>query len=221
MNTIKIIDVLHLDSDGVKAKMKNGRFQTIHLRQGDLDGACAVYSTMMILILIGAVKYKDIKIFGNNYDKRYSVERLKKEMFEKKGLHREGNHFFHNQYDNIKDMLKRSYSKIVITEHVDYTENNVVNVIENQISNNNPVLISIAFKGGAHALVAVGVEYNQQNTPTKILCLDPAYATPKFTYWNSVVDLKEYKGKYNYRNITETGLCQFVQLQDALIISKK
>ena len=45
---------------------------------------------------------------------------------------------------------------------------------------------------------------------TKILCLDPGYPTPKFTYWNSVVDLKPYRGKYNFRNITESGKCQYV-----------
>ena len=119
MKTIMIIDALHIDEDGVVAKTKNGRFQTVHLQQGDLDGACAVYSTMMILILIGAVKYNDVKIAGNEYDKRYGIERLKKELLETKGLHRSGNHFFHQQYDNINDMLQRSYSKSVTVQHID------------------------------------------------------------------------------------------------------
>jgi hypothetical protein len=222
MKTIKIIDVLHLDNDGVKSKMKNGKLQLVHLRQGDLDGACAVYSTMMILILIGAVKYKDIKLFGNSYDKRYGIERLKKELLETKGLHRDGNFFFHEEYDNIKDMLQRSFSKTVSSKHIDYLDNKIVETLKKQIDANQPILFSIAFKGGGnHALVAIGMEYDEKNEPTKILCLDPGYATPKFTYWNSVIDLKPFTGKYNFRNITETGICQYVQLQDVLIITKK
>lgn len=221
MKIIKIIDALYIDENGVQAKTKNGKYQTVHLRQGDLDGACAVYSTMMILILIGVVKYNDIRVSGNDYDKRYSIERLKKELLEIRGLHREGNFFFHQDYDNIKEMLQRSYSKLITVEH---REENPIENIQEQIENNQPVLISFGLKGGGgHALVAVGIECDEESgQPTKILCLDPGYPTPRFTYWNSVIDLKENKGKmYNYRNITESGVCQYVQLQDILIIAKR
>lgn len=222
MKSIKIVDALHIDENGVVAKTKNGKYQKVHLQQGDLDGACAVYSTMMILIIIGTVKYSDIRLFGNEYDKRYGVERLKKELLETKGLHRKGNYFFHNDYDNIKEMLQRSFSKSVVVQHKHYQNIDIVEEIKDQILLNQPVLISIAFKtGGAHALVAIGVEFDKNNKPTKILCLDPGYSTPKFTYWNSVIDLKPYKGKYNFRNITESGNCQNIELQDILVISKR
>lgn len=220
MKIIKIIDALHIDESGVQAKTRNGRYQTVHLQQGDLDGACAVYSTIMILIMIRAVSYDDIKVSGNDYDRRYSIEKLKKELLETKGLHRDGNFFFHQDYDNIKEMLERTYSKQISVVH---KEGNSIENIQEQIENNQPVLISFGFKGGgAHALVAVGFECDEKsNKPTKILCLDPGYPTPKFTYWNSVIDLTEYEGKYNYRNITESGECNYIQLQDILIISKR
>lgn len=222
MKIIKIIDALHIDENGVLAKTKSGRFQKVHLQQGDLDGACAVYSTMMILILIGAVKYSDIKVSGNEYDKRTAIERLKKELFETKGLHRNGNFFFHEQYDNIKDILQRSFLKYVIAQHIEYqNDNDIIKNIKEQIVLNKPVLISFAVNSNSgHALVAIGIECNEKDEVTKILCLDPGYPTPKFTYWNSVIDLIPFKGKYNYRNITETGKVQFVELQDILIISK-
>lgn len=108
----------------------------MHLQQGDLDGACAVVSTMMILIMTGVVKYSDIKVSGNDYDKRFSIERLKKELLESKGMHRQGNFFFNEDYDNIKEMLQRTYSKLVSAEH---REENPIENIQEQIENNQPV----------------------------------------------------------------------------------
>lgn len=219
MKTIKIIDTLHLDENGVQAKTANGRLQTVHLRQGDLDGACAVYSTLMSLIIIGAVKYSDIKMSGNEYDKRYSIEKLKKELLEIRGLHRDGNYFSHQEEDNIKTILERTYSKKTSVQHFDQ---NPLEHIKINIENSQPVLISISYKGGgSHALVAIGVECDKNDELTKILCLDPGYPSPKFTYWNSVIDLKMHKGKYPYRNMTESGDTHFIALNDILIITKK
>lgn len=191
MKTIKIIDALHINENGVVAKTKNGKFQKVHLQQGELDGACAVYSTMMILILIGAVKYSDIKVSGNEYDKRTAIEKLKKELLETKGLHRNGNYFFHEQYDNIKDILQRSYLKHVIAQHIEYkNDEDIIKNIKELIELNKPVLISYGVNSNsAHALVAVGIECDEKDEVTKILCLDPGYPTPKFTYWNSVMFL--------------------------------
>lgn len=223
MKTIKIINALHIE-DGVKAKTKNGKFQTVHLQQGDLDGACTVYSTMMVLILINEVKYSDIKFSGNEYDNRYSIERLKKEFFEIKGLHREGAYLFNDQYDNITNMLKRSYGSKVFVDHIDYKKYDILEKIKEVIDMDQPVLISIAYKGGgAHSLVAIGMECDENNEPTKILCLDPGCPTPKFTYWNSVIDLDQKQNSriYKYSYITEFGKSDYVQLQDILIISKR
>lgn len=169
--------------------------------------------------MIGDVKYNDIKVGGKEYDKRYSIERLKKELMDVKGLHREGNHLFHENADDIKKMLQRSYSQWVT---VKYESDSVIDKIKINIENNQPILISISYEGGGtHACVAVGVECDKNDEPTKILCLDPGYPTPKFTYWNSVIDLKAFEGKYPYKNITESGDTHFIKLNDILIISKK
>ena len=45
---IKIIDRVSLTKDGLFVR---GTKQEIHLQQGSLDGACAVYSMMMCLIM--------------------------------------------------------------------------------------------------------------------------------------------------------------------------
>lgn len=129
MRTLKIIDCLYLNEDGVRVRAKNGRFQQVHLRQGELDGACAVYSAFMALICIGVVKYNDIAVYGNTYDKRYGIERLKKELFELKGLHRDGNDF-----SGIKQNLEKGYRKHISVEHYENSdEQEILEIINKTI----------------------------------------------------------------------------------------
>lgn len=216
MKSIKVIDNLYITKDGLRNKSKNGRFQIAHLQQGSLDGACAIYTVSMNLLLLGAVKYSDIRINGNEYDKRSGIERLKKEFFERKGLHRDGNHFVGLQY-----AIKSSFSKYITVEHfsADNSED-IINRINENIQNNYPVTISIAFKGGIHALLAVGMEY-EDDKPTKILCLDPNSNSPNMSYWNSEIALFENNGKYKHFWMNSNGCADNVQLDDILEIRKK
>ncbi len=216
MKSIKVIDNLYITKDGLRNKSKNGRFQIAHLQQGSLDGACAIYTVSMNLLLLGAVKYSDIRINGNEYDKRSGIERLKKEFFERKGLHREGNDYLVLQY-----AIKSSFSKYITVEHfsADNSED-IINRINENIQNNFPVTISIAFKGGFHALLAVGMEY-EDDKPTKILCLDPNSNSPNMSYWNSEIALFENNGKYNHIFMDANGSIYNVQLDDILEIRKK
>ena len=48
MKSIKVIDSLFITKDGLRTKLKNGRFQIAHLQQGSLDGACAIYTVSKI-----------------------------------------------------------------------------------------------------------------------------------------------------------------------------
>lgn len=218
MKQIKVIDNLFITKDGLRTKSRNGKFQIAHLQQGTLDGACAIYTVSMNLLLIRAVKYSDIRYNGNNYDKRYGIERLKKEFFEANGLHREGNY-----YGDLKNAIKRSYSSHVSIEHILANDSvSIINRIDENIQNNYPVTISIAFKGGAHALLAVGMEYEDEK-PTKILCLDPDSNSPKISYWNSEITLNNNNnnGKYKHSFLNNDGWNCNVQLDDMLEFRKK
>ena len=56
MAEIKIIDKVILTKEGLMVK---GTKQVAHLRQGELDGACAVYSMMMCLVIEKIIKVSD------------------------------------------------------------------------------------------------------------------------------------------------------------------
>jgi len=55
MSSIKVINTIRLCSKGVLAKDANGKYVKLHKRQGDMDGACSVYSLAMALLCLGVV----------------------------------------------------------------------------------------------------------------------------------------------------------------------
>lgn len=217
MKTIRIIDKLHLNNGEVKCKTSNGKFQQIHLRQGDLDGACTAYSVMMILIMIKAINFSDISIY-KKHDKRNAKGRLIKEFLETKGLYRDGAY-----YDQVQKNLQHSFAKMVKSDWINTEGEESIKEIKNKLENDMPVLISVSFSGGKHALVAIGLEYDKDNNITKIFCLDPSFDSPCATYWNSIINVEfTDKGKYPYYWITAKGSndCK-VQLCDLIVIEKK
>lgn len=186
---IKIINKLILNTEGVQTKYKNGKLHDFFIRQGDLDGACAPYSVCMILMILGLLKIKDLDIY-NRPDYRTAKGKLLRYFFEQKGLVRDGYH-----YSQLLEELK--VLKKGLTCELDRDKGDVLVAIQKQIENDNPILISVDYSTGAHALVAVGLEYNDTGSINKILCIDPGFDKPKLTYWNSVIDVEhEYKGKY-------------------------
>ena len=133
-------------------------------------------------------------------------------FFQQKGLVRDGYDF--DDLTKELQVFKREYD----IQYQNDSES-LLSIIEDHINSENPVLISVEYSGGAHALVAVGLEYNEQEKITKILCIDPSFDPPKLTYWNSVIDVDkpEIKGyKYTWLN-NDTP----VKLSDIITFDKR
>ena len=100
---IKVIETLDLTSDGVRL----GNTQRVHLRQGELDRACAVYSLMMYLIILRIFTYKQV-VDGNNIKRSTSKGRIIRNFLERQnGLIRKGLDFA----DDIKEGLQHAAKK--------------------------------------------------------------------------------------------------------------
>lgn len=210
MKHIKIINSLMLTSEGVTSKYKNGKPHDFFIKQGDLDGACAPYSASMLLMILGVLKRSDLDI--ENYDKRTKLGKIIDLFFNQKGLVRSGYHF--EDLTNELQVFKKDYC---IQLHK--TESNILGIIEQQILAEMPVLISVEYSGGAHALVAIGLEYNDREDVTKILCIDPAYDKPTVTYWNSVIDVEtEFRTKYNFNWLNDNIP---IKLSDLITFERK
>ena len=92
MAAIKVIKSIRLDSKGVRVKDANGSIVPLHKRQGDMDGACAVYSLAMAMLCMGVVTNEDLQIY-NCADKRTRKGKLLSHFLEGQGLVRTGYSF--------------------------------------------------------------------------------------------------------------------------------
>ena len=213
--------------------IKDGK--TVHLRQGDLDGACTVYSLMMGLIAIKAITKSNItdtdKDSNRGTDWRTSYGRLIKEFFYKEpaSIDAPETTLIRNgaTLKNIQEKLAHSFSKMVtswygssaIGENQDgyMDKNRLIEFITEEIYNGSPV--EIAFKylrtGGGHAVLAVGYE-SINGVITKLFCLDPGIECRGRGKYNAVIVLP-HNGKR--RQFHEQYKCT-VEIDEALSFVK-
>lgn len=96
---IRLIDNIDLVWKGNKPLgccIYNRTWQKVALRQGNMDGACAVYSLMMYLISIKVLTYNQVTNLNTKFKGQTAKGRLFKEFFEKEGLCRNGFYFFND-----------------------------------------------------------------------------------------------------------------------------
>ena len=169
MAAIQVIKSIRLDSKGVRVKDANGKVVPLHKRQGDMDGACAVYSLAMAMLCMGVVTSEDLQIY-NSADKRTRKGKLLSHFLEEQGLVRKGYSFV----TMAREIKESNYNINAIRKNPkEYVD--AVNEIADFLDKDNPVIISTEFGNGAHALLAIGYETEDNDDKiTKILCLDPS-----------------------------------------------
>ena len=210
---IKIINKLQLSDKGLMVK---GTKQEVHLQQGAMDGACAVYSMMMCLIIARAihrnevVNLNDEKIKGNTSKGRLIRNFLYNNGFVRKGY----------ELKDIDEELLHSFKKIVHTDYYSIKQDgdDFIPKIINALDNNDPVELGFQRKGNTgHAVVAIGYEKNSNGVLLYIL--DPGYPIPFGQYWNNVIQIDSNSTcKYNALNFVEK---EKIQVDEALVIKKK
>ena len=210
---IKIINKLQISDKGLTVK---GTKQEVHLQQGTMDGACAVYSMMMCLIIARAIHRNDIvtlddsKIKGNT-----SKGRLIRNFLYNNGLVRKG-----YELNDLEDELLYSFQKIVHTEYYSIKQdgNDFIPNIINALDNNDSVELGFSYKRkGGHAVVAIGYEKNTMGI--LLYVLDPGYPMPLGQYWNNVIQINTSSAiKYNALNFADKVK---IQVDEALVIKKK
>ena len=216
MAAIKVIKSIRLDSKGVRVKDANGSIVPLHKRQGDMDGACAVYSLAMAMLCLGVVTNEDLQIY-NSADKRTRKGKLLSHFLEEQGLVRNGYSFVAMAREIRESNFNINAIRKNPKEYVD-----VINEIADFLDEDNPVIISTEFGDAAHALLAIGYETEDNDDKiTKILCLDPSEEAPLYTYWNCIIDVSRTGGKLEYPFVYITSTQSYkVALGDILILLK-
>lgn len=212
MATIQIIDNIRLNQKGLQTKDSNNQWVNVHKQQGDLDGACSIYSLVMAMLCQGMIGKDDIEIY-RSLDRRTAKGKFLYHFFYEQGLVQNG----YNYTALAREINEQSFGVHAIHKRPKTNDDRIVTVGD-FINNNIPVIISTEFDDGAHALLAIGIETNDDDIITKIFCLDPSAPAPKVSLWNGFIDvLKEGNSEYPFYYITDKGYYK-VTLSDMLII---
>lgn len=194
---------------------KTGRYNPVFKKQGCLDGACATYSVVMNLLILGVIAEKDTQV-----NAQYKTKKAKKffEVFcEGYGMHRYG-----QTYYKIKRMLKESLSTVVTTKHKLTSDKQSLTIIKETLDTRIPIIISIGDNSSdwGHAMLAIGYEENDGGEICKILCLDPGgdYIHGR-KRWNAEIKItpKQYRLQTVWNGLSTTKI---ITLDDVLIITK-
>ena len=223
---IQIIDKLQLTKDGLFVK---GTKQEIHLQQGALDGACAVYSMMMCLIIAKAIKRNEVTNLDFSPDGRSSKGILVRLFLENQGLIRKGYFFPPLQADldfSFKKQVNtwcRVSKSLASSPDFELKKAEISQCLSDDIiealDNNVPVMIGFTRKGNqsGHAVVVIG--YQMQNDNIKLFCLDPGYPLFEGQIWNNIIQVdKNSSSKYNCINYNENYR---VAIDEILVIERK
>lgn len=196
MKQINIIDKVKLTHRGL---MLSSSQQPVHLRQGEMDGACAVYSMMMCLIMEKIIKRNLITDTPTNLKRNTSDGRLVRFFLEKQGMVI-GGYFLSELQRDLQSAFKRKVD--TYRSHAD--QSNIVEEIIDWLDDNHPVEIAFSRKRGVsgHALVAIG--YQRDEKKTTFFCLDPGYPMEECQLWNNVLKIDTTStAKYNCLNMKE------------------
>jgi len=210
MAEIKIIDKVTLTKEGLMVK---GTKQGAHLRQGELDGACAVYSMMMCLVIEKIIKRNIITNVPESLRRNTSDGRLINHFLEKQGMVVDG-----YELKILKDELQSTFRKKVNPYYYSADEYDLQAVIKEAINSNQPVEINFSRKRQyGHAVVIIG--YKEEKDKTSFYCLDPGYPMEECQIWNNVleVDLNA-TAKYNCHNFREDSI---VTIDEVMTFEKR
>lgn len=211
MATIQIIDNIRLSWKGLQTKDSNNQWGNVHKQQGDLDGACSIYSLVMAMLCQKMITEEDIQILKSP-DRRTP----KGKFLYEQGLVHDG-----YNYTALAREINEQPFEIIATHKRPRSNANRIELIEQFISQNIPVIISTDFNGGTHALLAIGIETNEHDIITRIFCFDPGASAPKVSQWNCFIDVsKEGDTHYPFYYVTEIDSYK-VTLNDMLIIELK
>ena len=131
MKEIHIIDKIELSDSGLVVKKSK---QLAHLCQGDLDGACGVYSMMMCLIIEKIIRREVVTNVSPSLRRNTSDGRLVRSFLENQGM-------IVNGYE-LKPLvadLQSAFKKKVNAVYIE--DENLLEAIIEQLNDNHPVEI--------------------------------------------------------------------------------
>ncbi|AEB59844.1 hypothetical protein [Ectopseudomonas mendocina] len=202
----------------------------IHLRQGDLDGACGPYCLFSALITLGLLERDDV-LQSMSFWKGSSRNGRLRDALKKFGV-LNGDGTYGWDLVELTQFYKRKGLAAVhleVSRDGGVSKRQLLQKVCDAIDSGALPIIGVEWAGGAgHWLLVVGyqgVEKADDIQFTHLLCLDPGEATPKTSLWNAVIEVQDGDGasvslgRLSSNHWSLLGEVSKCQVKDAVILS--
>ena len=219
MTKINIIDNIVMNNGRLRAINRIGDKTRVFLKQGNLEGDCAVYSLMMMLTVHKKI-YDDELCMENNLVPAY-VKQLRKLFLYKRRVR---GYKLEELQEKLLKVFDDTISVNIYTtnprkdEHKDFDD--LYSKIKKHLNSGWPVQIGFFIPNSmsGHSVVAVG--YAEYDQCLRLFCLDPSWSMPYTAYWNNIIDINlenDVERKMDYEHMAE----RCIKVTEILLIDEE
>lgn len=219
MTRINIIDNIVIEEGHLRVIDRLGNEKRVFLRQGYLEGECAVYSLLMMLMIHKRINDDDLILKKNKASS--CVKQLRKIFLYKRKAR---GYDFEELQKKLLKVFDDNISVSIYTsnplknEHIDY--NDLYLKIKKHIDSGWPVQMAfyIPELRDGHSVVVVG--YAEYAKFLRLFCLDPSWGMPYSSFWNNIIDVnfdKSGEAEIDYEHMSE----RYVLVTEILLIDEE
>ena len=223
---MNIMQVSRLFSVAPNGPVSAASGELVHLRQGDLDGACGPYCLFSALITLGLLQRDDL-LENMSFWKGSSREGRLRDALKKFGVLSSDGTF---GWDLVE--LTSYYKRMgLIAQHDESSKKQVMQSVCKAVDDDELPIVGVDWiGGGGHWLLVVGyqgVKEGDHIQRTHLLCLDPWQESPKASLWNAVIEVYDAeggavnKGRLSSNHWNMRGEVTKCQVKDTVILSIK
>ena len=197
MNRMFVSPWLSVSPNGPVTIAHDHNHDLVHLRQGEMDGACGPYCVVMTLIALGVMSREQAQSL-DRFDGRTRLGRFRESLMCFGALVSEGTDDFDVSW--LVDIFRRvgvTAEPVEIAARRKKTIRNIADAIDELKI---PIVGVDWEDGSGHWLLVIGYQGYQANDEeelqiTHLLCLDPTSDAPRVSLWNAVIEVFEEDGE--------------------------
>lgn len=221
MNTMMVSPLFKVSHLGPLASTTG---DLVHLRQGELDGACGPYCVVSALITLGLMGRDDVLANMHAWKGSSREGRFRDALYAFGVYSSEG-----TDGDDLL-WLTDYYRRVGLqAEHVKGKKHYVFDCVADAVASGELPIVGVEWQGGGgHWMLVVGYqgeEVGEDIQLTHLLCLDPGQEAPKASLWNAVLEVYNSDGSSIHQGpITSNfwgmdGKVTKCQVKDTVILS--
>ena len=193
MRTIKLINTAFFVNPACPDRLLGGT--ELAFRQGDLDGACGPYAAMTAMVAAGLLTRQEAKkVWAERPDRRTKFARAIDGIpaFVQGGI----------DGDQITELIRaveknvRGKTTCILSDSLDdknlvMSSRSLIPIVKSALDNyEKPVILKLDWAGGgAHWVVAIGYEAEDDDVVSHLLVLDPGFDISRTKIWNGLLSV--------------------------------